>query len=59
MTSPIRCTLAAFVSALTCLAALPAAAQSVESFYKSHELTILIGHPKPRTPASPRLWSLV
>jgi tripartite-type tricarboxylate transporter receptor subunit TctC len=44
MTSSTRCTLA-FVSALTCLAALPAAAQSVESFYKSHELTILIGHP--------------
>ena len=44
MTSPTRCTLA-FVSALTCLAALPAAAQTVESFYKSHELTILIGHP--------------
>ena len=46
MTSPTRCTLAAaFMSAATCLAVLPAAAQSVENFYKSHELTILIGHP--------------
>ena len=27
------------------LALLPAAAQNVEAFYKSHELTILIGHP--------------
>jgi len=34
---------AAIVSAAA--AAMPAAAQSVDSFYKSHELTILIGHP--------------
>src|ERR1700677_2725645 len=27
------------------LVAQPAAAQTVEAFYKSHELTILIGHP--------------
>src|ERR1700728_2207318 len=27
------------------LVAQPAAAQNVEAFYKSHELTILIGHP--------------
>jgi tripartite-type tricarboxylate transporter receptor subunit TctC len=34
------------LSAVTgCVAALPAAAQTVENFYKSHELTILIGHP--------------
>jgi tripartite-type tricarboxylate transporter receptor subunit TctC len=33
------------LAAATCAPSLPAAAQSVESFYKSHELTILIGHP--------------
>jgi tripartite-type tricarboxylate transporter receptor subunit TctC len=35
----------AVLSALTCFAVFPAAAQTVEAFYKSHELTILIGHP--------------
>src|SRR6266566_150550 len=35
----------ALVTAATICFTLPAAAQSVESFYKSHELTILIGHP--------------
>jgi tripartite-type tricarboxylate transporter receptor subunit TctC len=44
MTARTRCTLA-LLAAATCSPALPAAAQSVESFYKSHELTILIGHP--------------
>jgi tripartite-type tricarboxylate transporter receptor subunit TctC len=32
-------------AALSALAPVPAAAQAVENFYKSHELTILIGHP--------------
>jgi tripartite-type tricarboxylate transporter receptor subunit TctC len=32
-------------SVMACAAALPAAAQTAEAFYKSHELTILIGHP--------------
>jgi tripartite-type tricarboxylate transporter receptor subunit TctC len=44
MTARTHCTLA-LLAAATCAPALPAAAQSVESFYKSHELTILIGHP--------------
>src|SRR5882672_3454782 len=35
----------AFVSAATICFTLPAAGQTVENFYKSHELTILIGHP--------------
>jgi tripartite-type tricarboxylate transporter receptor subunit TctC len=35
----------AILSVVACAAALPAAAQTVEAFYKSHELTILIGHP--------------
>ena len=47
--SPIRRSLATLLSAAACVAtcafALPAAAQTVEAFYKSHELTILIGHP--------------
>jgi len=42
---PIRSGFAAILSAVVCAAALPAAAQTVEAFYKSHELTILIGHP--------------
>jgi tripartite-type tricarboxylate transporter receptor subunit TctC len=45
MTARTRCTLAALLAAAICAPTLPAAAQSVESFYKSHELTILIGHP--------------
>jgi tripartite-type tricarboxylate transporter receptor subunit TctC len=45
MTALPRWTLAALLTAATCASVLPAAAQSVESFYKSHELTILIGHP--------------
>ena len=36
---------AALVSAAIVGLAVPAAAQAVENFYKSHELTILIGHP--------------
>ena len=47
--SPTRRSLFAILSTATCaaacMAALPAAAQNVEAFYKSHELTILIGHP--------------
>jgi tripartite-type tricarboxylate transporter receptor subunit TctC len=43
--SQIRRSLTAILSATACAAALPAAAQNVEAFYKSHELTILIGHP--------------
>jgi tripartite-type tricarboxylate transporter receptor subunit TctC len=48
--SPIRRSFFAILSVTTCAAAnaaalLPAAAQNVEAFYKSHELTILIGHP--------------
>jgi tripartite-type tricarboxylate transporter receptor subunit TctC len=47
--SPIRRSLATLLSAAACaadcLAVQPAAAQTVEAFYKSHELTILIGHP--------------
>lgn len=36
----------ATITALGCvISATPASAQSVEAFYKSHELTILIGHP--------------
>jgi hypothetical protein len=45
MTALPRWTLAALLTAATCAPVLPAAAQSVEAFYKSHELTILIGHP--------------
>jgi tripartite-type tricarboxylate transporter receptor subunit TctC len=40
-----RLRLLAAVLASAAAFATPAAAQSVESFYKSHELTILIGHP--------------
>ena len=36
---------AALASATAICFALPAAGQTVENFYKSHELTILIGHP--------------
>ena len=36
---------AALVSAATICFTLPATSQTVENFYKSHELTILIGHP--------------
>src|SRR5260370_34038965 len=36
---------AALVSAATTCFTLPATGQTVENFYKSHELTILIGHP--------------
>jgi tripartite-type tricarboxylate transporter receptor subunit TctC len=36
---------AALVSAATICFTLPATGQTVENFYKSHELTILIGHP--------------
>src|SRR5260370_31810607 len=36
---------AALVSAVTICFTLPATSQTVENFYKSHELTILIGHP--------------
>src|ERR1700733_6451765 len=43
MTALIR-SVAAFAT-IALVAAQPAAAQSVENFYKSHELTILIGHP--------------
>jgi tripartite-type tricarboxylate transporter receptor subunit TctC len=43
--APFRRGLAAVLFALACVAALPAGAQTVEAFYKSHELTILIGHP--------------
>lgn len=43
---PRRSIVAAALAAAVTLAGIwPAAAQSVESFYKSHELTILIGHP--------------
>jgi tripartite-type tricarboxylate transporter receptor subunit TctC len=45
MTALPRWTLAALLAAAICAPVLPAAAQSVEAFYKSHELTILIGHP--------------
>jgi tripartite-type tricarboxylate transporter receptor subunit TctC len=45
MTARIRWTFAALLAAATCAPVLPAGAQSVEAFYKSHELTILIGHP--------------
>jgi len=45
MTTRIRSTFTALLAAATCAPVLPAAAQSVEAFYKSHELTILIGHP--------------
>jgi tripartite-type tricarboxylate transporter receptor subunit TctC len=41
----IRSGFIAILSAATCATAVPAAAQTVEAFYKSHELTILIGHP--------------
>lgn len=43
--SPVRRSFIALLSAVACAAAFPAAAQTVEAFYKSHELTILIGHP--------------
>jgi tripartite-type tricarboxylate transporter receptor subunit TctC len=47
--APIRRGLAALLcaaaSSVMACAASPAAAQTVEAFYKSHELTILIGHP--------------
>jgi tripartite-type tricarboxylate transporter receptor subunit TctC len=43
--APVRRGLAAVLSALACVTALPAAAQTVEAFYRGHELTILIGHP--------------
>ena len=48
--APIRRGLAALLCAaastvMACAAASPAAAQTVEAFYKGHELTILIGHP--------------
>ncbi len=43
--APFRRGLTAVLSAFACIAALPASAQTVEAFYKSHELTILIGHP--------------
>lgn len=43
--APFRRGLTAVVFALACVAALPADAQTVETFYRSHELTILIGHP--------------
>lgn len=43
--APFARSLTALLSAVACAAALPAAAQTVEAFYKSHELTILIGHP--------------
>src|ERR1700678_804236 len=47
MTAYLRLSVVAavLVSAATIGPAGPAAAQAVESFYKSHELTILIGHP--------------
>src|SRR5215472_2838550 len=41
----IRRGFVAVLSTVACAAAFPAAAQSVENFYKSHEVTILIGHP--------------
>jgi tripartite-type tricarboxylate transporter receptor subunit TctC len=44
MTVLVR-TLAAACAAVALAAVQPAAAQSVENFYKSHELTILIGQP--------------
>jgi tripartite-type tricarboxylate transporter receptor subunit TctC len=43
--APFRRGLVAVLFALACVAALPAGAQTVEAFYRSHELTILIGHP--------------
>ena len=43
---PLRSLLAAaFMSAATICFTLPATSQTVENFYKNHELTILIGHP--------------
>ncbi|HMA72417.1 MAG TPA: tripartite tricarboxylate transporter substrate-binding protein [Xanthobacteraceae bacterium] len=41
----IRRGLAAILSTIACAATFPAAAQSVENFYESHEVTLLIGHP--------------
>ncbi len=40
-----RRNLVVMLSAAACAAISPASAQTVEAFYKSHELTILIGHP--------------
>src|SRR5216683_393615 len=45
MTALTRRTFAAVLAAATCAPVLPASAQAVDNFYKSHELTILIGHP--------------
>ncbi len=44
--APIRRGLAVLLYAVAwCAAVAPAGAQTVEAFYRSHELTILIGHP--------------
>src|SRR5579871_655900 len=43
--APFRRGLTAVLAAAACTAAAPASAQTAEAFYKSHELTILIGHP--------------